>query len=89
MITANVDLNNDGVIDPRTETGVYQFTDLAPGDYTVQFGPALVPNAFSITFPLPTGVQQASLKNGDNAEGINFGVQDIAKQGGSAAGWWS
>ena len=31
-----MDLNDDGEIDPETETGLYWITDLVPGDYTVR-----------------------------------------------------
>lgn len=34
-VTANVDLNNDGSIDPETETGWYTITGLDPGQYQV------------------------------------------------------
>ena len=34
-VTANVDLNNDGAIDPSAESGVYQF-EVLPGDYVVR-----------------------------------------------------
>ena len=32
-VTSNVDLDADGSIDPITETGIYQFGPLEPGDY--------------------------------------------------------
>lgn len=35
QVTGDLDLNNDGQIDPATETGVYQFT-ATPGTYTVR-----------------------------------------------------
>ena len=34
--TASVDLNDDGTIDPETETGLYSFTGLLPGNYGLQ-----------------------------------------------------
>lgn len=34
-VTADVDLNNDEVIDPFTERGVYRFVDLPSGNYAV------------------------------------------------------
>ncbi|MCR9201189.1 MAG: proprotein convertase P-domain-containing protein, partial [Planctomycetaceae bacterium] len=34
-ITGDLDLNDDGVIDPATETGWYQFTNLLPAEYTI------------------------------------------------------
>lgn len=36
MTTADIDLNNDGQIDPESESGWYQFTGLATGRYTVR-----------------------------------------------------
>jgi len=36
QVTASVDLNGDGTIDPKTESGLYAFTDLPPGDYNVR-----------------------------------------------------
>ena len=35
-VTADMDLNNDGTIDPSSESGLYWFTNLPLGDYTVQ-----------------------------------------------------
>ncbi len=35
-MTRNIDLNLDGLIDPQTEVGVYQFTGLIPGKYEVR-----------------------------------------------------
>jgi hypothetical protein len=46
MPSQNIDLNGDGVIDSATETGLYSFEGLLPGDYEVDnpfffgFGPA-------------------------------------------------
>ena len=34
--TGDIDLNGDGSIDPATESGVYQFESLVPGDYAVR-----------------------------------------------------
>ncbi len=39
QVTASVDLNDDGTIDPVTESGLYSFTDLVPGTYTVSESP--------------------------------------------------
>lgn len=33
--TMSMDLNSDGAIDPETETGLYWFEDVAPGEYLV------------------------------------------------------
>ncbi len=35
-VTADIDLNGDSNIDPTTETGIYRFTDVAPGNYTIR-----------------------------------------------------
>ena len=39
QVTQSVDLNDDGTIDPMTESGLYSFTDLVPGTYTVSEAP--------------------------------------------------
>ena len=39
QVTTSVDLNDDGTIDPVTESGLYSFTDLVPGTYTVSESP--------------------------------------------------
>src|SRR5262249_23436551 len=31
--TRSIDLNHDGAINPRTESGLYTFADLGPGDF--------------------------------------------------------
>ena len=39
QMTKSVDLNGDLTIDPVTESGLYSFTDLVPGTYTVSESP--------------------------------------------------
>jgi len=40
QVTAGVDLDSDGTIDPETEAGLYSFQDLVPGAYKIREIPA-------------------------------------------------
>ena len=51
-VTADVDLDGDGTIDPETERGLYAFADLNPGTYTVT---EVVPAGSLVTTPNPVG----------------------------------
>lgn len=46
--TFSSDLNGDETIDPFTESGLYEFTDLEPGEYTVVLAPH---DGIMVTFP--------------------------------------
>ncbi|TWU02566.1 SdrD B-like domain-containing protein [Stieleria varia] len=74
FVTTSMDLNGDGSIDSLTERGLYGFTDLAPGTYTLT---EVVPAGSSLTTPNPvvdvsvssrmewvSGVGQAMLGSG-------------------------
>ncbi len=47
-LTAPVDLDENGTIDPATETGVYTFEDVPPGEYEVR---EVTPPGWAQTFP--------------------------------------
>lgn len=48
--TFSRDLNEDESIDPNSESGLYEFTDLEPGEYVVALAPR---DGFVITAPTP------------------------------------
>jgi len=52
QMTSSMDVNGDGTIDPRTESGLYAFTDLTRGEYRVR---EVTRNDWDATWPLPDG----------------------------------
>ena len=69
-ITQSIDLNDDGQIDPETETGLYVFTGVVPGEWTVQ--QVLVPG-WQRTYPRYDPFYTFVLNNGETVGDINFG----------------
>ncbi|MBI3464318.1 MAG: DUF4114 domain-containing protein, partial [Planctomycetes bacterium] len=68
--TMDVDLNGDGAILPDRERGLYWFTDLPPGTYTL----AEVPQPGWVqTFPGALGRHGVTLTSGQVIEELNFG----------------
>jgi len=72
QVTASVDVNGDGAIDPATESGLYAFTDLPRGLYEVRE----VPRAgWELTYPAASGgltFVQALTDGQDGVDGIDF-----------------
>ncbi|HDZ21194.1 hypothetical protein LCGC14_0276330 [marine sediment metagenome] len=69
--TASIDLNSDGWIDPDSETGVYEFRDLAPDDYEVSAPPQ---DGWARTLPRRPGWYDAPLSLGrKDAASLDFG----------------
>ena len=73
QITHDMDLNNDGVIDPVTERGLYWFKDLLPGEYDVLEVPQ---DGWVQTFP-DLVFHAATLAVGDIVEGLDFGNEQV------------
>ena len=67
--TYSRDLNNDGEIDPLTEQGLYQFTNLSNGRYIVRESNR---NGWSQTFPASSNYLVA-VTNGETISDLNFG----------------
>jgi|GEM_PF-2571498 len=68
--TASIDTNQDGTIDPETETGLYGFYGITPGSYEVRL---VVESGHSQTYP--AGVYPLVLTSGDpDVTDIDFGA---------------
>jgi uncharacterized repeat protein (TIGR01451 family) len=67
QVTADVDVNHDGTIEPQTESGQYTFTNVHPGMYTVQA--VLQPPYVQVTTN-----QKITIKDGQFAENAAIGV---------------
>ncbi|MBN2473948.1 MAG: M10 family metallopeptidase C-terminal domain-containing protein [Pirellulales bacterium] len=74
-VTADLDLDDDGSIDPITERGVYRFEDLDPGTYTVV---EVLQGGHQQTAP-DGGSHEVTLDSGETAEGLNFGNRPLAR----------
>ena len=66
VVTMNIDENMDGVIDPHTESGLYCFTNLAPGTYFIS---ELAPAGTVQTFPVGNGGYAVTVGPGEHASG--------------------
>ena len=91
--TADMDLDSSGMIDPETERGLYWFTGLMAGDYTVR--EVLQPD-WEQTLPVVSPIQLTddSSNNEGNllTDGVNvvweFGGTNILRfQGGPSPSW--
>ena len=67
--TGDVDLNNDGAIDPETESGRYSFESVLPAEYTVQL---VQQSGWVRSFPA-TGAHIVTVANGQARDGLDFG----------------
>ena len=72
--TESIDLNNDGIIDPFTEQGVYEFQSFEPGNYTVR-----IVDPFSTqTFPASPFTDYYVTVSADQVIGeLDFGVTEV------------
>ena len=68
QVTASVDVDGSGTIDPTSERGLYVFSDLVPGTYRVQ---ERAQDGWAQTYPAE--VHEVALEPGGQADGINFG----------------
>jgi Ca2+-binding RTX toxin-like protein len=84
QLTQDIDLNGDGAIDPITETGVYQFDDVKPGQYVV--AEVLLPGWIQ-TFPTTNfGMHVVFVEEGKQLTNFNFG--NIGLGGIYGQKWW-
>jgi subtilisin family serine protease len=68
--TQEMDLNSDGIIDPRTEKGLYWFDDVRPGTYSV----AEIPKpGWHQTYPSTPINHVVTVVSGQAVENVNFG----------------
>jgi len=67
-VTQSLDLDGDGIIDPATESGIYSFTSILPGDYDLRL---VVQGNWDQTFP--AGDYSVSL-DGSVLTGMDFGI---------------
>jgi hypothetical protein len=79
QITASVDVDGDGTIQPATESGLYQFADLAPGTYFVR---QQILAGYRQTLPTPGEPPQSwlhtvVLQQGELESNVDFGNQLI------------
>lgn len=81
QVTADVDLNGDGQIDPETEVGRYEFT-AAPGSYTVQ---EVLQDDYVQT--APTDSVAATAFELDTQLGLNQSLNDFEDWGGLGERW--
>ncbi len=68
-ITENRDLDGDGSIDPATESGRFEFTDLLPGRFEIRVN--ILPG-WEATEP-PTSAQQVELGYNEHRDDLHFG----------------
>src|SRR5262249_27974491 len=67
QVTADVDLNHDGTIEPQTDRGQYTFTNVHPGMYTVQL-------VLQTPYVQVTTNQKITITDGQFAENAAIGV---------------
>ncbi|MHC4563219.1 MAG: SdrD B-like domain-containing protein [Planctomycetota bacterium] len=72
-VTASDDVDGDGVIDPVLESGLFSFTGLLPGSWSVRIVP---PETWSVTTDTSAAVTLAPGKSDDD---IAFGVAQPAR----------
>ena len=77
-VTAGTDVNGNGTIDPVTESGLYSFEGLAPGQYVVR---EVVAGGWLQTYPTPAAYTTALVDNQD-ATGFDFGGAEYGSIGG-------
>ena len=68
-VTASIDLDGDGAIDPVSETGLYAFDGVAPGSYVLR---QVAGEAWTQTLP-DTAAYSLTLISGDTLTGLDFG----------------
>lgn len=68
--TYSEDLNNDTMIDPRTESGLFLFDSLQAGNYTVSEN---VPGGWTQTYPPNDGKYSIELESGGIVDSLLFG----------------
>ncbi len=73
VITASVDLDLNGQIDPHLEQGLYEFVDITPGDYEVR---VVVADSWSQTSPAQESVE-VGLTNGQVLSDMDFGFDAV------------
>ena len=74
VVTTDLDLSMDGLIDPITESGLYAFDDLDPGTYTV-----IEVQQSGHQQTLPAGPSYVlTIDGGETAEDIDFGNQPLS-----------
>ena len=72
-VTADVDVDGDGVIDPHTESGLYAFADVLPGSHEIRL---IIPELWSQTYP--AGLAHSYLPlSGQTQGGLDFGVASL------------
>lgn len=97
QVTLSVDYNGDGQPDYTTTAvtdaaGIYQFTNLLPGNYTVTTNPATLPGGLNPVYDLD-GVASAnttgvSLAAGESNQNVDFGYQPLVAPGTGTIGYW-
>jgi 6-phosphogluconolactonase (cycloisomerase 2 family) len=78
VVSEDVDENDDGVIDPQTESGRYVYTGVLPGNYEIRM---VLPELWSQTYPEGPGHAYVPL-SGIRQDGIDFGVASLPSIGG-------
>ena len=82
-VTSDRDLNNNGTIDPETERGVYQFTVLASGNYSVR---EVLQSGF-VQSAGPSTVDAQAAFALDQSRGISYTGNYFTNFGGRGENW--
>ncbi len=78
VVTADMDVDGNGTIDPQTESGLYALTGVLPGSYEIRL---VVPEFWSQTYPAGADHTYVSL-SGYAPDDIDFGVASLPSVGG-------
>ena len=70
QVTMSMDLDNNNVIDPFFEMGLYWFTDLPAGSFTIS---EVQQDGWTQSAPADPGIWGVILANGDTLEALDFG----------------
>ncbi|HOX39641.1 MAG TPA: SdrD B-like domain-containing protein [Candidatus Brocadiia bacterium] len=82
--TRSIDLNGDETIDPITETGLYEFINLDPGDYIIR---EVVGSGWEQTYPeTENGEYGVELEHDEDLTGLDFGNHLIAVETATISG---
>lgn len=85
--TGDIDLDESGDIDPETESGLYRFTDVAPGRYIIRLGET---TGYIIIAP-EGGEHERELARGESDVMLDFALQQARRPGPMLPpdSWWA